>query len=98
MALTAEQAELVATDLYGIRNKDRDRLNKIKMYVQGEPRLTWLPANAPRELQALAQMSRVNMVELVVRSSVQQLYVDGYASSENPTGAEDVWRIWQVNR
>lgn len=95
MALTAEQAEVVATDLYEIRNRDRDRLNKIKMYVQGEPRLTWLPPNAPRELQALAQMSRVNMTELVVRSGVQQLYVDGYTSN-NDTAR--VWNVWQVNR
>ena len=97
MALTADEAELIATDLYEIRNKDRNRLNKIKMYVQGEPRLTWLPPNAPRELQALAQMARVNMIELVVRTAVQQLYVDGYASQDTE-GAQQVWAIWQANR
>ena len=97
MALTADEAELTATDLYEIRNKDRNRLNKIKMYVQGEPRLTWLPPNAPRELQALAQMARVNMTELVVRTAVQQLYVDGYASQDTE-GAQQVWAIWQANR
>lgn len=97
MALTTDEAELVATDLFTIRNRDRDRLNKIKMYVQGEPRLTWLPPNSPRELQALAQMSRVNMVELIVRTATQQLYVDGYAS-QDAAASQDVWNIWQVNR
>lgn len=97
MALTADEAELIATDLYTIRNKDRDRLNKIKMYVQGEPRLTWLPPGAPRELQALAQMSRVNMIELVVRTSVQQLYVDGYTTADQGD-AQTIWGVWQANR
>lgn len=97
MALTADEAELVATDLFEIRNKDRNRLNKIKMYVQGEPRLTWLPPSAPRELQALAQMSRVNMIELIVRTATQQLYVDGYASQDSE-GAQQVWNVWQSNR
>lgn len=97
MALTADEAELVATDLFEIRNKDRNRLNKIKMYVQGEPRLTWLPPHAPRELQALAQMARVNMIELVVRTSVQQLYVDGYTSEDAAT-SQAIWGIWQANR
>lgn len=97
MALTMDEAELVATDLFEIRNQDRNRLNKIKMYVQGEPRLTWLPPNAPRELQALAQMSRVNMIELVVRTSVQQLYVDGYTTDDD-AAAQAIWGIWQANR
>ncbi len=33
MALTMDEAELVATDLFEIRNQDRNRLNKIKMVV-----------------------------------------------------------------
>lgn len=97
MALTADEAELIATDLFEIRNQDRNRLNKIKMYVQGEPRMTWLPPGAPRELQALAQMARVNMIELVVRTSVQQLYVDGYTTQDD-ADAQKIWSIWQANR
>lgn len=97
MALTADEAELVATDLFEIRNQDRNRLNRIKMYVQGEPRMAWLPPNSPRELQALAQMSRVNMIELIVRTATQQLYVDGY-TSDDAASAQAVWNIWQANR
>lgn len=97
MALTPEQAEQAAAELFGLRGKDERRLTKIKEYMRGEPKLVWLPLGTPRELQALAQMSRVNMMDLVVKATTQQMFVDGYVSDDD-TASEIVWGVWQRNR
>lgn len=97
MPLTPEQAEEKAAELFGLRGKDRRRIEKIRDYLKNEARLVWLPLGTPRELQALAQMSRVNMMPLAVKATVQQMFVDGYAS-EDEQAAEIIWGVWQRNR
>lgn len=97
MTLTPEQAQEQANELYELRSKDRRRIEKIRDYLNNEARLTWLPLGTPRELQALAQMSRVNMMPLAVKATTQQMFVDGY-SSDDPENAEIIWGIWQRNR
>lgn len=97
MALSPSEAEEAASELFNLRSKDRRRLEKIRDYLTGEPRLVWLPMGAPRELQALAQMARVNVMNLVVKSTTQQMFVDGY-TSEDEVGSEVIWGIWQRNR
>lgn len=97
MPLTPDQAEEKAAELFGLRGKDRRRIEKIRDYLKNEARLVWLPLGTPRELQALAQMSRVNMMPLAVKATVQQMFVDGYVS-EDEQDAEIIWGVWQRNR
>lgn len=98
MPLSPSQAEEVASEAFEARSRDRKTLDRIDLYYKGEPDLVWLPLGAPRELQALAQMARVNIMSLVVSATVQQLMVDGYAS-DDPAGSELVWKdAWQANR
>lgn len=97
MPLTDRAAEEVASKLYEMRNKDRKRLETINKYAEGKPDLMWLPFSAAREMQALAQSSRVNMMQLVINSTAQQMFVDGY-TTDDPDSAELVWGVWQRNR
>lgn len=97
MPLTPGEAEEKASDLFGLRGKDRRRIEKIRDYLKNEARLVWLPLGTPRELQALAQMSRVNMMPLAVKATTQQMFVDGYVS-EDEQAAEIIWGVWQRNR
>lgn len=97
MALTPIQAQNVAADLFEMRSKDRRRIEKIRDYLTNEARLTWLPLGTPRELQALAQMSRVNMMPLAVKTTTQQMFVDSYLSDDEEA-AQIIWGVWQRNR
>lgn len=97
MPLSRSQSEEKASELFELRQSERKELDRKRAYLRGEPELTWLPAGTPRELQALARMSRVNLCELAVKATSQQMFVDGY-SSDNEAGAAQVWRQWQSNR
>jgi hypothetical protein len=59
--------------------------------------LRWLKKGVPDDVRRLAEMSRVNMLKYVVKSTTQDLYIDGYrapkAEDEAPT-----WATWQRNR
>jgi hypothetical protein len=95
--LTPAEAEEIASEAFEERNRDRRRLDRIREYLDAEQRLVWLPYGAPRELQALSQMAKVNVLPLVASSSVQQLFVDGYTTSSVET-AQIAWTVWQRNR
>ena len=97
MPLTPGSAQEVVTELFELRSKDRRRIEKIRDYLTNEARLTWLPLGTPRELQALAQMSRVNMMPLAVKATTQQMFVDGYVSDDEDA-AQIIWGVWQRNR
>ena len=53
--LNPTEAAEKASELYEIRNRERKRLDTIRLYLQGRPELTYLPPDTPRELQALAK-------------------------------------------
>ncbi|WP_165498695.1 phage portal protein [Streptomonospora litoralis] len=95
--MSPSETEEKASELFELRQSERRDLDRKRAYLRGDPELTWLPANTPRELQALARMSRVNLCELAVKATSQQMFVDGY-TSENKAGASQVWRQWQSNR
>lgn len=96
--LDNNEAAVIATRMYReVRSKDRNRLEKLDEYATGNPKLAWLPYGAPQELQALSRASRVNVMDLIVKSSVQQLHVEGY-HSETPGASEAGWDIWQRNK
>lgn len=96
--LTPEEAAEKASELYEIRNQERRRLDRIRLYLQGRPELTFLPPDTPRELQALALMARVPLMGLIVKATTQQMFVDGYQTLDQDT-ADIIWRdVWQTNR
>lgn len=97
MGLSRADAEDHAADLYEIRQKERKRLLKIKAYLNGDPALTWLPQSAPQELQALAAISRIPLMDLVVKGTTQQMFLDGYVCHDEDQAAR-IWSVWQSNR
>lgn len=101
MALSRAGALELARDLLKIREAEQPRLTLIHNYLRDDPdehrRLGGLPADAPRDVQRLARLSRVNVLKYIVSARVQHMYVDGF---QTPTSASNLsqWRIWQRNR
>ena len=78
-------------------------LNRIHQYLMGQQEHPSLPAGATPEVRKLAKMSRVNVLDLIVSSIAQALYVDGYRAGESsmlgPRPDEaPAWQVWQANR
>jgi hypothetical protein len=68
--------------------RERTRLDLIDRWYRWDPVETRLPAGATRELKALRELSRVPWLGLVVTSTAQCMYVDGYRSSLDPVKAK----------
>src|ERR1044072_5302077 len=81
------------------RKAEAERLDLIHKYLRDDPdeKLPWLPADAPIELQRLARLSRVNVLQFIVGARSQSLYADGYRT---PKTADDEysWEAWRRNR
>jgi hypothetical protein len=88
-----EQAQI----MLGWRKAEEARLARIHEYLRGKQRFSWLPATAPQEARRLAKIARVNVLDLVVDSVAQSMYVDGYRVPKSADEAP-AWRIWQRNR
>lgn len=99
MPLTQDAATARAKELLEYRQAERGRLDRIRGYLYDDPdwRPTWLDSSAPREVQALARISRVNMLPFVVDARSHAMYVDGFRT---PRSADDVpaWEVWQRNK
>lgn len=95
--LNATQAVEQVRQMINWRNAEADRLDRIHRYLTGDYDLSWLPTSIPDQVRQLGKISKVNLVRLVVNSSTQGLYVDGYRSREQPTD-DPAWDIWQRNR
>lgn len=54
------------------------------------------PRGLPIEVKKLAEMSRVNIMEIVVSSVAQAMYVDGYRQAKQADDAP-AWAVWQAN-
>ena len=96
MALS--QTEVVAQTrlMLGWRAADRSRLDRLYEYIHGEQRFLWLPSSPPAEVRRIADMSRVNVLGLVIDSVAQSMYVDGYRSAKQEAEAP-AWDVWQRN-
>lgn len=79
------------------RDKDAYRLNRLYKYAHGKQQFLWLPKDAPNEVKKIAEMSRVNVLGLVVNSVAQSMYVDGYRAPRQET-EDPAWKIWQKNK
>ena len=96
MALSQREAVAQARILLGFRAQDRDRLDRLYAYIHNRQRFMWLPDAPPNEVRRLAEMSRVNVLGLVIDSVAQSMYVDGYRAPRQETEAP-AWDIWQQN-
>ena len=93
--LTGSQAVDRVRELSELRDGEIGRLNLLHDYVRDVQRLWWLPDGAPYEVKLLAKSARVNVLEFVVASVAQALFVSGYESVRDP---DPVWDVWQSNR
>lgn len=105
MLNTPDLIALVRDQLLPEWRKEKERLDRIDRWYRWDPDDIVLPAKATRELKALRELSRVPWLGLVVTSTAQCMYVDGYRSELDPVGAPEdrgptdrgPWRIWQAN-
>ena len=79
------------------RAAEADHLDRIHSYLRGKQPLPIIPAGVPNEVRRLAEMSRVNVLDLVISAVAQSLYVDGYRAEREPDDAP-AWGIWQANQ
>lgn len=79
------------------READRVRFNTIHDYLHGSQPHPASPAGSPTELKRLAQISKVNIMKIVVNSVTQCLYVDGFRKKLQAEDAA-VWAVWQQNK
>lgn len=98
MVMSADEAAEAANYLYhNVRSKERKRLEEIRSYLNNDQKLAWLPFGATPELQAISRMSRVNVADLVLKATTQQMFVDGYYSEDAVTD-DAVMRTWYLNK
>src|SRR5690606_3863680 len=94
--LRAEPPLGVANNLLQWRLSEKGHLDKIHKYWVGEQQHPFAPAVAPSDVVKLARMSRVNILDIVVASVAQTLYVDGYRQDREGDDAP-AWAVWQAN-
>jgi hypothetical protein len=97
MALSQTEAVAQTRLMLDWRRSDAGRLDRLYDYIHGKQKFLWLPATAPREVRRIAEMSRVNVLSLVVDSVAQSMYVDGYRAPKTEQEAP-AWAIWQENK
>ena len=79
------------------RAAEAEHLEGIHSYLRGQQPLPIIPAGVPNEVRRLAEMSRVNVLDLVISAVAQSLYVDGYRAEREPDDAP-AWSVWQANQ
>ena len=79
------------------RAAELEHLDRIHAYLRGKQPLPIIPAGVPNEVRRLAEMSRVNVLDLVISAVAQSLYVDGYRAKQESDDAP-AWSVWQANQ
>lgn len=79
-----------------IRRDKNERLDKIHRYLHGKQQHPLMPSNAPQDMRRIAEKSRINIMDIVVTSVAQMMYVEGYRRLRDSENAE-AWRIFQAN-
>ena len=97
MALSKEKVVEQTRLMLEWRRQDAYHLDKLYQYIHGKQQFVWLSEDVPDEVVQIAEMSRVNVLGLVIDSTAQALYVDGYRSPEEE-GEAPAWDIWQRNK
>lgn len=97
MALSSKQVIEQVRLMLEWRRQDAYRLDALYRYYHGTQQFVWLSDDVPTEVRKIAEMSRVNVLALVVDSVAQTLYVDGYRSPKEE-GEAPAWAVWQRNK
>lgn len=108
MLSKADITSLVNDEMLPDWRNERERLDRIDRWYRRCPERDEhdirLPHGATRELRALVALSRTPWLGLVVASTAQCMYVDGYRSELDEPSVDDVngsertpWRYWLAN-
>src|SRR5882757_2571794 len=84
-----ELKELVQDQLLPEYQRERVRLDRIDHWYRWSPEDIKLPTKATREHKSLRDMSKAPWLSLVVTSTAQCMYVDGYRSAIDPITSEN---------
>jgi hypothetical protein len=96
VVLTDQQARRLAAELHEEARKEWGRLARINRYLRGRHARPYIPENADDEYRQLVNRSVSNWLPLVVESTAQGLFVDGYRGAKDPENARP-WQWWQAN-
>lgn len=77
------------------RRAEKEALDKIHDYWRGTQQHPFAPVGAPADVRRLAQMSRINIMDIVVTAVSQTLYVEGYRAERASEDAPP-WDVWQA--
>lgn len=95
--LDKEEIAVEVRRLLGVRQREAEKLDRLHSYWRGRQDYPILPRSVPSEVTHLAEMSRVNMIALVVDVLAQGLFVDGFREPRAAENNAEVWDIWQAN-
>jgi len=86
-----------AKELLRILERDKATLDLADRYVRGDHDDPYLPDTADPEYKLLAERAVTNFMDLVVTAVTQQMYVDGFRTSQGE-GYREAWLHWQRSR
>lgn len=102
MPLSRDAAAKLSEELLEAHEAERRELDVLRRYWTGRQRLpAVIPSNAPNEIKEMARTCRVNIIDIVVNSLTQALFVDGFRATDPETGDDvtvPVWSAWLANR
>jgi hypothetical protein len=97
VTLTADEAiALVKDKLWPALRCERDRMSTIDDWYRWEHKKPSVPQRSTSEYRELADRSQAPWGTRVVTAVTDQLYVEGYRSSQDTDNAEP-WSYWQAN-
>jgi hypothetical protein len=96
--LNKEKAVEAAKYAYGLHTAERSQLDRIRAYWKGvQPLPALIEPGTPNVVKVMQRDSRVNVLEIVVDSLVQSMFVDGFRAGNDSDDLE-VWAAWQANK
>ncbi len=102
MALHKHAAKDLIEEILVIRDKELPTMNQLNAYRAGnQDHPVAVIQGMPPELARFVDLSRINMVDLVVEVLTQSLYVDGYRPNVAEAGSTEEspgWLVWQANK
>lgn len=97
MPLSEDAAREVVEGLLKVREAELDRLNKIRAYLRGEVCKIYSPKRTTAEYKQLVEMSKVNILPLVISAFAQNLFAEGYRGKRAKDNKQ-AWGRWQDQR
>jgi len=94
VAMSSSAVTGKANEVWKSGNLSRAKMRRLARYARGQQKLPWLPDSTDGEYREIAKKSASNWIDLVIRSTTQGLFVDGYGDSTD----SDLWaQVWQPN-